>query len=59
MPKFVNFLYLFSLTVGTLGLASAGDNTGPANQYVVTLTKMELCTDAPLTCYLRWSGYPW
>ena len=48
MPKFVNFLYLFSLTVGTLGLASAGDNTGPANQYVVTLTKMELCTMPPL-----------
>ena len=49
MPKFVNFFYLFSLTAGIIGLASAGDNTGAANQYVVTLTKMELCTDAPLT----------
>ena len=49
MPKFVNFFYLFSLAVGILAQASAGDNTGPAVQYVVTLTKMELCTDAPLT----------
>ena len=49
MPKFVNFFYLFSLTAGIIGLASAGDNTGAASQYVVTLTKMELCTDAPLT----------
>ena len=35
MPKFVNFLSV-SLTLGILGPASAGDNTGPANQYVVT-----------------------
>lgn len=49
MPKFINLLYLFILPVGILAQASAGDATGRATQYVVTVTKMELCTDAPLT----------
>ena len=61
--KFVNFFYLFSLTAGIIGVASAGDNTGAASQYVVTLTKngiMHRCSSYFRgRCYLRWSGYPW
>ena len=49
MPKFINFLYLFILPVSIMPHATAGDATGRATQYVVTVTKMELCTDAPLT----------
>ena len=49
MPKFIYFFSLFILPVVILNQAVAGDGTGRATQYVVTLTKMELCTDAPLT----------